>query len=545
MRRRLFSFKNILYLAALSQASFFDMKKSLLAVTDCEPSFSQSGEKMILPWDFQAESSAINLFPQRTDYITPVNQQQFRKKMIRKYVFNDLAANDLGSRLDLRLDISQSDIVQVDNQLPEGKRLRPTSLTLEHGLKRPDFGSSASSKELKLEKNDINSRTYNFFKDYEKITSAPSDKKLRTEKWIPDQTPKDHNIDESLWENSKSVSKAYESASESKLFDKPQDKSINVGNEKQPIDSEILEKESKTVIASIERFSTNDIFHAIKDQQINNGASSSKKFPSENSSTLSLPKPFKESYSEAMTLARSLFHDQHQVGLIDFKIFLKNLIHKRKSKKVRKLKNYLNSWLYLLSEPSRSYKIIVANIDIQNLYNSAMKSKDLKYVKNKEIGSFPENIKSDQFERIYKDASTPKRSVDFMLLKQYVYDDHKFDQIIALQNLDNYVESIFRRIRKKNFRSEMVFGSMAGLTSASGEDTKMVREHKVKAWSHYHTRFRLKVLPRDYGRDMSPYTLVTLEMGFQMGTTRLRDLKIYHRYKMLGRVRVCLKPGKK
>ncbi|CAH7673877.1 hypothetical protein PPACK8108_LOCUS8778 [Phakopsora pachyrhizi] len=314
MRRRLFSFKNILYLAALSQASFFDMKKSLLAVTDCEPSFSQSGEKMILPWDFQAESSAINLFPQRTDfYITPVNQQQFRKKMIRKYVFNDLAANDLGSRLDLRLDISQSDIVQVDNQLPEGKRLRPTSLTLEHGLKRPDFGSSASSKELKLEKNYINSRTYNFFKDYEKITSAPSDKKLKTEKWIPDQTPKDHNIDESLWENSKSVSKAYESASESKLFDKPQDKSINVGNEKQPIDSEILEKESKTVIASIERFSTNDIFHAIKDQQINNGASSSKKIPSENSSTLSLPKPFKESYSEAMTLARSLFHDQHQI----------------------------------------------------------------------------------------------------------------------------------------------------------------------------------------------------------------------------------------
>ncbi|KAI8452337.1 hypothetical protein BY996DRAFT_7234224 [Phakopsora pachyrhizi] len=110
--------------------------------------------------------------------------------------------------------------------------------------------------------------------------------------------------------------------------------------------------------------------------------------------------------------------------------------------------------------------------------------------------------------------------------------DHEFDQIVALENLDNYVESVFKRIRNRAFRTELIFGSMINLTSNSEKDTKMIRKHKVKAWGQYLTRSRLKVLPPYYGYEITPYMMVTEEIGYQMGIRRLKDLKIYKKIKM-------------
>ncbi|CAH7673878.1 hypothetical protein PPACK8108_LOCUS8779, partial [Phakopsora pachyrhizi] len=448
------------------------------------------------------------------------------------------AINEPEPLLDLRLVLSQAPIDQVDNQISKRKRLRPTSLTLDEGLKLPDISSTSSTKIQEANNQQVYPMSIFFLKNYEKKffdkvkgSLVSPDKELRTERWIPSPIDKDLNIHRSLRENLKSASKINESsASKSGLFDKLQNDSSNGGKGKQTIVFESLEKASKKASAITERTSRSDIFHTIKDKHINTGASSSKKLPTKNSATLALPSPSEKDYFEAMRLARSSFKKNSQLGSIDFKIFLKNMILKEKSGKDQNFEIYLNSWRYILSETSRSYKIISSRKDVRKLFNPAIKSEDLKYVKNKEIVSSSESIDNRQLENIYKDSSTPKRFVDLKLLKQYVYDDHKFDKIIALQTLDNYVESVFRRSRKENFRSELVFGSMADLKSTYQEDTEMIKEHKSKAWSSYHQRFRLKAFPQDYGSETLPYALLTLEMGFQMGIRRLMDLNIYQSY---------------
>ncbi|CAH7676063.1 hypothetical protein PPACK8108_LOCUS11166 [Phakopsora pachyrhizi] len=443
--------------------------------------------------------------------------------------------------LDLRLGLSQAQIAQVDNQLSKRKRLGPTSLTFDQGLKLPDISSISLVKSQEADNKYVYAMRNFFLQDYEKNYFDNSKgsfvspyKNMRTGRWIYSPAAEDQSIvDRSLRENSKSVHKTNEgSASKSELFRKLQDNSSDAGNENQNIAFASLEKASKTVSGSIERSSSSEIFDKLKNQWVNTGSSSRKNVPKENSPTLSLLSPFEENYSKAMSLAKSLFQKHSQLGSIDFKIFLKSMIDKKNSKTIKRVNVDLDLWRYFLSKASRSYNMIVENIDVRKLYNSEIKNLDILYVKGKEVLPLSESIKSDKFEKFYLDASTPKSSVDLTILKDYVYHDHEFDQIVALENLDNYVESVFKRIRNRAFRTELIFGSMINLTSNSEKDTKMIRKHKVKAWGQYLTRSRLKVLPPYYGYEITPYMMVTEEIGYQMGIRRLKDLKIYKKIKM-------------
>ncbi|CAH7673880.1 hypothetical protein PPACK8108_LOCUS8781, partial [Phakopsora pachyrhizi] len=509
MRLKLFFLQIILSLVAFSRAGFFNLKKSLLSVEGSEPSFLQGDEQRLLPLSSQVGSSkspTVKLFPGESDCIPLANQQQRGKKRIRE-------DNIIEFRLDPRPGFSQAAIAQVDKQLSGREKLRPASLSLEQGL------PTASNKNKKPNNLHINAAHDDFFKGYEKnyfdvvkASLLSSDKDLRAERWISSPTAEDRNIiDGSLRENLKSASK-------SELFDKLQDNSSNAGDEKQAIAVKIL---PNTALTIIESSSTSDIFHTIKDQHITTGASSSKNFPTENSPAFSLPSSSEKDYFRAMSLARSSFKKYSQLGSIDFKIFLKKKIEKINQNGSKKA--------------SRSYKLIVTNINMQKLYNPEIKPQDFLYAKGRETLPLSESIKSDQFEKLYQAAITPKSSVVLILLKQYVYDDHKFNQIIALQSLDNYFESVFKRTRSKKFCSEMVFGSMTGIKSPSEEDSEMINKHKSKVWNQYHTRFRLKVFPQDYQADLTLFKLATQEMGFLMGTIRFKDLKIHKKLKILQR----------
>ncbi|CAH7689934.1 hypothetical protein PPACK8108_LOCUS25119, partial [Phakopsora pachyrhizi] len=674
MRVKLLSSKIILSLATFSRAAFFNLKTSLSYVKDSEPSFLQSGDQRLQPWNSQVESyksPTINLFPGKSDCIPLANQQQRGEKRIREDTIIESVANGPELRLDLRLGISQPDIVEVDNKLPERKRLRKTSLILEQGLKIPEFispslnkdrtqrlqpwssqvgtsvsptvnlfpresdstplanqqeyglkpsaiaeaenqiserkklrlssiftlehgkkhsdvifesahnepgshidlhsdilrpeitkvynqlseekrhcstsltldhklklpgiSSTSSIKDQKADKHHIYAMHDNFIKGYEKdhlekvkSSFVTPDKELRKESQLTSPATGENSMVDGRLQEISNTAKI-------DLSNDFGDKSSNLGNKNQGVVFENWKKVSNNISASNKSSTTSEVDDKLKNQWINTGGSSSKNAPTENSLVLSLLTPPEENFSRAMSLARSLFQEHSQLGSIDFKIFLKNMIDKKNSKTIKKLEIDLDFWGIVLSQASRSHKIIVTKMNKRKLYNREIKNDDFLYVKGKEVVPLSESMKNHQFEKLYLQASAPNSSVNLTLLKQYVYDDHKFNQILALQSLDNYVESFFKRLRNKAFCTDIVLGSIAGLVPSSEKDTEMIKGHKVKAWSQYETRFRLKVLPQYYGCELSLLMLVTEEMGFKMGIRRLKDLKIYTEIKRLGR----------
>ncbi|CAH7689940.1 hypothetical protein PPACK8108_LOCUS25125 [Phakopsora pachyrhizi] len=552
MKVKLFSLKIIISLATLSRATFFDSKKALLSVKDSEPSFSQSGEQSLQHWNSQVGSSkspTANLFPRESDYIPQANQQQLGEKRSREGVLLDAFTKDPESRPALHLGLSQSAFPETENQTSEIKKLRLSSLstpehglkhsdivfesahnepgshndlsldllrsdmekrhsstsdTLDQGLKNPQFSSTSSSKDREVDNHHIDAAHFDFFKVYEKIHLdkvksglVSPDKELRTERWVYSPTTEERsNIDRSLQEGSKHASIRIENASKSNLFDKAGDKASNEGNENQGAVFKNIKKASDNVSASTKLSSNSEIDDKLKNQWINTGGSSSKDALTKNFPTFTLIIPPEVIYDQAIDL---------------------------------------DAWRDILSQPSRSYNIIAANTHRRKLYNPGLSIDDSLYVKGKEVVPLTERSKSDQFEKLFLDAITPDSSVSLTSLKQYVYDDHKFNEIVTLQSLDNYVESFFKRLRNKAFCTDIVLRSMIGLKSPSEKDTKMIKGHKVKAWSQYKTRFRLKVLPEYYGCEFSLLMLVTEEMGFRMGIRRLKDLKIYKEIKSFGR----------